>query len=202
MEIREYRGARDLVAALITTDTTETYECGAYFPVAGLQNIAKTTESDSATKYYDNVPAIVIDSVGADTVTLTVSVPDLETYAKLLGMQYNTDTGTLIEGEADAPYVAIGYITGLVGTKSERYVSRLKGKFAIPEEEVKTGDDSTDGSNLQLVYKGINTTHRFTSTGKTAKAVVADTTNEKVDFTKFFTDVVTPDNIPAKSVGA
>lgn len=202
MEIREYRGARDLVAALVTTDTTETYECGEYFPVAGLQNIAKATESDSATKYYDNAPAIVIDSVGADTVTLTVSVLDLETYAKLLGAQYNTDTGTLIEGEANAPYVAIGYITGLVGTRGERYVSRLKGKFAIPEEEIKTADDSTDSSNLQLVYKGINTTHRFTTTGKTAKAVVADTANEKVDFTKFFTKVTTPDNIPVKSVGA
>ena len=203
MKIIEHRGACDLVAAIITEDTTETYSTGEYFPLAGLQSVAKTTESESATKYYDNVPAIIIESVGADTVTLIISVPDLATYAKVLGMSFDESTGVLIEGgETKAPYLAIGYKTGLVGAKAgQRYVSRLKGKFSIPEEEVKTADNGTDSSNMQLVYTGINTTHRFSKTGNSAKAVVVDNfgdPDEKIDFDKYFTKVTTPDNIPVK----
>lgn len=202
--IVEFRGVDNLVAAEVTNDDNEVsggYTTGEVFQVAGVAEISKTTETDSSTSYYDNVPAIVINSEGSDEITLTCSIPDLATYAKLVGKDIDATTGAMIDGERTPKYFALGYrFKKTDGTY--RYVWRLKGMFAIPDENSATEDDSTDTNNMELVYTGISTTHKFTKTNKPAKAVVVDDTPEsKCDISTFFDEVTDPDGLTAKSAG-
>lgn len=205
--IVEFRGVDNLVAAEVLTDDNETGGSGGYttgdpFVIAGVAEISKTTETSSETKYYDNIAALVLNSEGSDEITITCSIPDLATYAKLVGKTIDTATGAMIDGEREPKYFALGYrfkrTDGVY-----RYVWRLKGQFAIPDETSATEDDGTDTNNMELTYTGISTTHKFTKGGnKPAKAVVVDDTpTSKCDVTTFFDAVTDPDKLTAKSAG-
>lgn len=201
MKIVEFRGVDGLVAAEVTGDDNETsggYVVGEVFPLAGVAEISKTTETSSEAKYYDNVPAIVFNSEGADEITITASVLALATLAKITGKHIDAETGAMIDGERDPKYYALGYRFKMTdGTY--RYVWRLKGSFSIPDETSATEDDGTDTNNMELVYTGISTTHKFTKTGKPAKAVVVDDTpDSKCDVSTFFETVTDPDKLKAK----
>lgn len=204
-KIVEFRGVDNLVAAEVLTDDNAEegggYTTGTPFEVAGVAEISKTTETSSESKYYDNIPAIVINSEGSDEITVTCSIPDLATYAKLVGKAIDTTTGAMIDGEREPKYYALGYrFKRTDGTY--RYVWRLKGMFAIPDETSATEDDGTDTNNMELTYTGISTIHNFTKTGKPAKAVVVDdTADSKCDISTFFTAVTDPDKLRAKSAG-
>jgi phi13 family phage major tail protein len=194
MKIDEYRGIRGLVAAEITEDSLEKFECSTPFAVAGVASLTRTTETSSETKYYDNVPAIVLDSTGADDVTIGTSVIPFDVLAKLTGQVYDETKGMLVEGERQTKYFAIGYITEKTdGT--EVFVWRLKGKFNVPDSTHSTKNDGTDAEGQELVFTGINTTHKFTATGKTAKAVNVDTSVNAVAEGTFFEAVQTPDTV-------
>ena len=209
MKVVEFRGVDNLVAAEVAADDNETggsgshgYVTGEVFTIAGVAEISKSTETSSESKYYDNVAAIVINSEGADEITVTCSIPDLATYANLVGKTIDVTTGAMIDGEREPKYFALGYrFKKTDGTY--RYVWRLKGQFAIPDETSTTEDDSTDTNNMELTYTGISTTHKFTKGGgKPAKAVVVDdTADSKCDVSEFFTRVTDPDKLQAKSVG-
>ena len=73
MEYNEYRGIRGLVVAEVTEDNG-TYTAGTWQKLSGAQSVALASNESNETHYYDNVPAIVVSSEGADEVTLTVSV--------------------------------------------------------------------------------------------------------------------------------
>lgn len=199
MQVFKYRGARDLVYAEVVKDElgTDGYSVGEIKPLAGLSEIGKATESESETDYYDDVPAIVTESVGADEVTLSVSALELETLSDITGQYYDPETGMFVEGERDPKYFAIGYKAGKT-SGGEVYVWRLKGTFSIPESTHKTKDNGTESDGQELKYTGINTIHRFTKTGRTAKAVNVDTSKDKCDITDFFETVQTPDTVKAK----
>ena len=79
--------------------------------LAGVAEIGKTTETSSEPHYYDNVPAIVINSTGSDEITLTTSAVPLDVLANITGQDYDETTGTLIEGERAVKYFALGYVT-------------------------------------------------------------------------------------------
>lgn len=196
-DIQEYRGIRGLVAAEVVSDTSETFECGTPFAVAGVAELSRTTESSSESHFYDNIPAVVIDSTGADEVTITASAIPFEALAKLTGQVYDADKGMFVEGERDSKYFAIGYITKRTdGT--EIFVWRLKGKFNIPDSTHATEDDGAEANGQEIVFTGINTTHKFTALGnKTAKAVNVDTGINKVAESEFFAEVQTPDTVSA-----
>lgn len=53
-KVFEYRGVRGLVAAEVTEDSTENYTTGTPFAVAGVSEIAKSTDSSNEAHYYDN----------------------------------------------------------------------------------------------------------------------------------------------------
>ena len=198
MDYQEYRGIRGLVAAEVLTDTLEKFECDTPFPLAGVAELTRTTESSSESHYYDNVPAVVIDSTGADEVSITSSVIPFEALAKVTGQTYDATKGMFVEGERQAKYFAIGYITEKTdGT--EVFVWRLKGKFNVPDSTHATKDDGAEANGQELVFTGINTTHKFTALGnKTAKAVNVDTSvNTGVKEETFFTEVQTPDTVTA-----
>ena len=199
-DIQEYRGIRGLVAAEITTDDSEKFECGTPFEIAGVAELSRTTETTSEAHYYDNNPAVVIDSTGSDEVTITTAAIPFEALAKITGQTYNAEKGMFVEGERDSKYFAIGYITEKTdGT--EIFVWRLKGKFNIPDSTHATKDDGAEANGQEITFTGINTNHKFTAiNNKTAKAVNVDTSvNTAVTESTFFETVQTPDTVAALS---
>ena len=195
------RGIRGLVAAELLTDTNEenglTY--GTPFEVAGTSELSKETENSSESHYYDNIPAIVIDSVGADTVTASVSAIPLDILSKLTGQTYDEETGMFIEGERTSKYFAIGYVTEDTDG-NEVFVWRLKVKCSIPSSTHATKTDGTDANGQEITFTGINTQHKFEKTGKTAKAVNLEMAKGLTTYTEadFFAAVQDPDKVAAK----
>lgn len=199
-KITEYRGIEGLVYAEVLTDTADSYTAGEVKDLAGVAELSRTTESSSEPHYYDNIPAIVITSTGSDEVTVTTSVLSLSTVAEVTGQGYDEATGMMIEGERTTKYFAMGYRTKKTdGT--EVLVWRLKGTFSIPDSTHATENNGTDGNGQELTFTGISTTHKFTKTGKPAKAVNVDIGLGLADDTDFFTTVQTPDTVNAKTVG-
>jgi phi13 family phage major tail protein len=202
-EITEYRGVEGLVAAEVIKDNNvegegEGYVTGEVFSIAGIAELSKTTESSNESKFYDNMPAIVISSTGADEVTCSVSAIDQEVLAKITGQHYDSATGTLIEGDRQNKYFALGYKTKKTNG-DEVYVWRYKGTFNIPESTHATENDGTDANGQEITYTGIKTTHKFTKTGSGAKAINVDLGKDLADVTGFFDKVTTPDDLQAKA---
>lgn len=194
-EIVEYRGVCDLVAAKILTDNdTDGYTTGSVFAVAGVAEISKSTEQSNESHYYDNIPAIVISSMGADTISISASAIPLDVQAELTGQTYDSATGALIEEEATAPYFAIGYKTQDT-SGHEMYVWRYKGKFTLGDQVNATKNAGTDANGQTLTYTGVSTTKKFSKTGRGAKAIVVDTSKELCSVTNFFSSVTTPDDL-------
>ena len=191
----EYRGVSNAVYAEITADTAENFTTGAVKDLTGVSEIGKTTDSANETHYYDNLPAIVIDSVGSDEITINTSGIPLDVLADITGQYYDQTTGMLVEQESTPKYFAFGYITDKTdGTKV--LVWRLKGKFSIPGTTSATKDDGTDANGQELTYTGISTVHKFTKTGKPARAINIDTSvNQTITEDNFFETVNTPDTI-------
>lgn len=199
-DIFEYRGVEGLVYAEVTADDDKSYTTGEVKQLAGVAEIGRTTETSSEPHYYDNVPAVVVSSTGSDEVTCTVSAIPLDVLAEITGQQYDSNLGTLIEGERETKYFALGYKAKKTNGK-EVYVWRYKGQFSIPDSTHATEDDGTDANGQEITYTGISTTHKFTKTGKRAKAMNVDLEADKANVSTFFDTVTTPDTLTAKSTG-
>lgn len=197
MEIFEYRGVEGLVYAEVTEDSTENYTTGEVKALAGVAEIGRTTETSSEPHYYDNVPAVVISSTGADEVTCTVSGIPLDVLADITGQDYDETLGMMVEGERTPKYFALGYKTKKTNGK-EVYVWRYKGQFSIPDSTHATEDDGTDANGQEITFTGISTTHIFAKTGKRAKAINVDTEKDLANVSTFFETVVTPDTLKKK----
>ena len=201
-EIQEYRGVEGLVAAKVLVDDNETgeghgYVTGPVFAIAGVAEITKAVEQGSEAHYYDNIPAIVIDSVGADTITINASAIPLDVQAELTGQTFLATKGALVEEEATKPYFAVGYKTQKTDG-SDVYVWRYKGKFTLGDQTNATKNNGTSANGQSLTYTGINTTHKFTATGKGAKGLVVDDGLGLAVVSTFFDTVTTPDTLQAK----
>ena len=69
----EYRGVSNAVYAQVLSDTAEGITFGTVKDFTGVSEIGKTTESSNEPHYYDNIPAIVVDSVGNDEISINAS---------------------------------------------------------------------------------------------------------------------------------
>ena len=202
-EILEYRGVEGLVAAEVTKDDNETgegngYVTGEVFSIAGVAEISRVTEASNEAHYYDNMPAIIVSNTASDEVTISASAIPLDVYAKITGQKYDETKGAMIEGPRENKYFALGYKTKKTNG-DEVYVWRYKGTFNIPDQTNTTENDGTDANGQELVYTGIQTTHKFTATGKGAKAMNVDVALNKADVSTFFDTVTTPDTLTAKA---
>ena len=198
-EIVEYRGVEGLVAAEVTIDNNETGEGNGYitgdvFAIAGVAEISKTTDSSNEAHYYDNIPAVVVSNTASDEITISASAIPLDVLAEITGQIYDDTTGALIEGPRNVKYFALGYKTQKTNG-DEMYVWRYKGTFNIPDQTNSTQNDGTDANGQEIVYTGISTTHKFTKTGKGAKAMVVDCAKELANVSNFFESVTTPDTL-------
>lgn len=189
----EYMGFDNLVCAEIMADTLEAFTPGEVFSLAPAGEIKKSTETDQASRSYDNQTYFVIKSEGDDTVELVVPVLPLAKEAKILGSDYNEATGSLSnDGKPKTKYFALGYRL-LCSDDTYRYVWRYKGTFAKGDEEAKS-KEGTDSNNMTLTYTGIPTIHKFAATGKPAKDKVVDERDGLLNYDQWFDQVVTPDN--------
>ena len=196
--IEEYRGIRGLVYAKVTSDTASGITYGEVKPLAGTSQLVKSTATSNEAHYYDNVPAVVVTGVGADTVTIDTSVIGFDTIADITGQYFDASTGLFVEQDGTAPDIAIGYIT----TKTDGtdvYVWRQKGKITIGDTTHQTKDSGTTANGQQLVYTGVTTTYKFSKTGKGSKATYIETDNNPAGISEqaFFANVQTPDTIGA-----
>lgn len=199
-EIVEYRGIEGLVCAeVLNDDNSAGYTTGTVFAIAGVAELSKTTDSSNEAHYYDNIPAVVVSNTASDEVTISVSAIPLDVLAEMTGQYYDATTGAIIEGARDLKYFAIGYKTKKTNG-DEMYVWRYKGTFNIPDQTNTTENDSTDANGQEIVYTGISTTHKFSKTGKGAKAMVVDVAKELADVSHFFDTVVTPDTISGTAI--
>lgn len=198
MNYFEWRGVEGAVYAEVTKDDSTVFETGEIKEFVGLSEIGKSTSSENAAHYYDNIPAIIVSSTGADEISLNTAGIPLDVLADVTGQYYDETTGMMVEQERDPKYFALGYITEKTdGTKV--LVWRLKGTFTIPESTHATKDDGTDANGQTITYTGISTAHKFTKTGKPAKAVNIDTSvNTTMTEEKFFEKVQTPDTVTSE----
>lgn len=200
-KIFDWRGIRGLCAAPVVTDTAEKYECGEVFPVAGMSKLTKSTDASIATKYYDNKPAIINRNNGVDEVSVDASGIEDSVQAKLVGEDYDESTGMYVEGEPEAVLMAMGYITK--DTNGVEYgVWRLKGVFNYPETEHNTEDNGNESTGSTMTYTGLNTDHKFTYKGKSAKAVRVPLDKFPGGEEAFFATVQTPDTVKAAAAAA
>ena len=206
MDVFEFRGVDNLYFAKVLQDDENGFVCDTPKKLAPVAEVGKTTDSSSEAHYYDNKAMIVINSEGADTITITVAPPELEIMAELTGRTFDPVTGMLVDNVRENSYYAIMYRTK--GTDGKyRYVSRLKGQFGIPDETNATENDGTDTNNIQLTFTGIYTEHEFTKgrynpgtatwSKGSAKGVVVDTRYGLADVSSFFGAVQTPDTVSA-----
>ncbi len=195
-KIYEYRGVEGLVYAPLTSDTSDAIQFGAVKDLAGVAEISKSTDSTDEAHYYDNIPAVVVSSTGADTIAISASAIPLDVLADITGQFYDATTGLFVEQERAPKYFAIGYRTKTTdGT--EMYVWRLKGRFNIPDQTSATENDGTDANGQEITFTGINTVHKFTKTGASAKGITVDTRVNAVTAATFFGEVQTPDTVTA-----
>ena len=199
-DIFEYRGVSDLVYAEVTKDDSTGYTTGPVKSLAGVAEISKATNSSSETHYYDNLPAVVVQSMTADEITISASAIPLDVQAELKGQTYDAETGTYIEAEGVQKTWAIGYKTQ--NTKGEEYyVWRLKGSISVGDETHQTKSDGTDANGQELTFTGISTIYKFQKTSKQAMAVTVNTALDLIaNKAGFFDSVQTPDTIQAKTV--
>lgn len=194
----EYRGVENAVYAEVTKDDATGYVTGPVKPLVGLSEVGKTTDSSNEAHYYDNIPAIVVSSTGADKIALNTAGIPFDVLADITGQYY--EGGMLVEQERTPKYFALGYITNKTDG-SEVLVWRLKGTFTIPEQTSDTKDDGTAANGQSMTYTGISTAYKFTKTGKGAKAINVDTSaNQSVSRDDFFETVMTPDTVPTATV--
>lgn len=197
-DIFEYRGVSDLVYAEVTKDDNTGFQTGTVKPLAGVAEISKASSTSSETHWYDNLPAIVVQSQSSDEITINASALPLDVLAELKGQAYDATTGTYIEDEGVTKFWAIGYKTQTTSGQ-EMYVWRLKGTISVGDETHQTKNDGTDANGQELTFTGVSTVHKFTKTGKPAMAV---TVNASLDLIankdQFFNSVQTPDTITAK----
>lgn len=204
MRTFEFRGVNGLVAAEILSDDNEEgaghgYLTDTPFQIAGLANVSCEVDNSSDTHFYDNLPAIVIQSNGNTTVTFECSGLTDDIYAKICGFIYDTNTGAIIEGKRTTKYFAVGYqYEDTDGHTFYRWF--YKGMFSIPSYTHGTMNNSTDANGQTITYTAINTAHKFTKAGgEGVKTLAVDTDLNKADVDTFFSTVTTPDALVSKT---
>lgn len=206
VRISEFRGVSDLYCAEVTevrrmVNGREVIEeqYGKPFQLAGVQNIDSEYTESSEAHYYDNVAAIVVDSEGDDTYTITMSVPTLKMRSILDGTQYDAKTGALLGVPKNKKYYAISFAGQKLNGETE-FIWILKGKFSGGAQSHATMDDGTDATNMQYTFTSIQTAQAYEETPdedgnpRKLKYMVVEG-KQRVDVSKWFEQVVTPKTI-------
>ena len=195
----EYQGFDKLYIAAIEQDDNADYVVGEPEQLAPAGEISIANNTETATKYYDNIPFLNVTTEGATDLTITCPVLPLSKQALITGKNYDEDLKALLDSGQPVPkYFALMYRLRFTDG-SYRYVVRNKVSISIGDESAKTLDDSTDSNGMTLNIKSISTTHVFEKTSKPSKAVIVDERDGGTDVSNWYTEVATPDNLVAKA---
>lgn len=195
----EFQGVDKVWIAEVTEDSDANYTCGTPEHLIPAGELSTTSNTDKATKYYDNIPFLVVASEGSTDLTLTCPVLPLEMQSKITGKYYDEATGALMDsGQPIVKYFALMYRERFLdGTY--RYVVRHKTSISLNDQSNKSLDESTDSNGMELAISSITTQHVFTKTGTVSKAMIVDERDGKAEVSKWYTAVETPDTLKPKS---
>lgn len=194
------RGLSNVFVAEVLSDKEgeNGYKTGTPYHLIPAGEMSRTTEGDKSNVYFDNGVFYVSGTEGATEIKISGAALRPVDIAKITGKTVDETTGAILDtGEYVEKYFALGGETkNTDGTKELFWF--LKGTFAIPDQNDKTEDDSTDTNGTELTFSANRTLHKFTVDGgsKPMKKVVIDTetTELKADAT-WTAQVVTPDNL-------
>jgi phi13 family phage major tail protein len=140
------------------------YVGGNWRRLFGAQGITVTPNESSETHYYDNLPAIQIDTEGAIDVAMTVSIPELKTKAWIDGKTI-TEGGMYVSTPKKGTYKAVCFI-GEKDDGTEELNIFYKGKFTGGETTHNTKDDCTEATNTTYNFGAIFTTNAIATNGE------------------------------------
>lgn len=197
MKYDEYQGFDKLWIAEVTADTNDEYTTGVPEQLAPAGELSVTSNTETATKFYDNVPFLNVVSEGATELSITCPVLPLSIQAKITGKNYDETKKALLDsGQPTTKYFALMYRL-MFTDGTYRYVTRNKCTISIGDESAKSKDDTTDSNGMTLNVSSISTTHTFTTTNKPSKAIIVDERDGGADVSTWYTEVTTPDNLKA-----
>ena len=192
------RGLKNIYAAEILTDDNGTsgYTTGTPFHLIPAGEMTRTVNSEKLDIFYDDTVFATVGREEATEVQITGAALRPDLLALINNKDVDATTGAVVDsGEFKPKYFALGgEAENLDGTTELFWFA--KGTFAIPEQNDKTKDDTTDTNGMQLTFSAIKTQHIFSLKNAVCKRVVIDTSVTEVKSGKSWTEqVVTPDNL-------
>lgn len=195
----DFIGLDELYIAEVTSDDERGYVVGVPERFAPAASMSKETAAEQVNTYYDNGVYRTLSSEDADTLTLGVPALTLAMLAKITGKTIDPITGAFIDsGEPVAKNFAF-FARAQLSDYTYRYFVWHKVSFAVPNEEVTTKGESVEPTGQELTMTAVRTQFKYDIGGqkKGVKRIIADERDGKVDFTKWYTQVPVPGNIPA-----
>lgn len=192
------RGLKNIFAAEILTDDngTDGYTTGTPFHLIPAGEMSRTVNSEKTDIFYDDTVFATVGKEEATEISITGAALRPDALARINNKDIDATTGAVVDsGEYKPKYFALGgEAENLDGTTELFWFA--KGTFAIPEQNDKTKDDTTDTNGMQLTFSAIRTQHIFELKNKVCKRVVIDTSVTELKSNQSWTaQVVTPDNL-------
>lgn len=195
------RGLKNVFAAEILTDNNETgagqgYTTDTPFHLIPAGTMTRTANSEKTDIYYDDTVFATVGKENATDITIEGAALRPDALARINNKEVDSVTGAVVDsGEYNPKYFALGgEAENLDGTTEMFWFA--KGTFAIPEQNDKTKDDTTDTNGMTLVFSAIKTEHIFELKNKPCKRVVIDSSITELKSNQSWTaQVVTPDNL-------
>lgn len=195
------RGLKNIYAAEILTDDNESgtghgYTTGTPFHLIPAGEMTRTVNSEKSDIFYDDTVFATVGKEEATEVSITGAALRPDALARINNKDIDATTGAVVDsGEYKPKYFALGgEAENLDGTTELFWFA--KGTFAIPEQNDKTKDDTTDTNGMQLTFSAISTKHIFELKNAVCKRVVIDTSVTELKSNQSWTaQVVTPDNL-------
>ena len=156
----DYRGVRNLVAALVLTDNGAEYVADKWHELEGAVSVNIEGEESTGSKYRDNLPVGTISTEGPDTATVNMDVLANKVRAWLEGRSYSEDNDVYIK----TPKKNQTFVFGCIAKKdngTEEAIIMYSTAVTGGNEEHATEDDGTDVTTVEYTFTGSYTKTKF-----------------------------------------
>lgn len=156
----EITGCDSVHYAMVISDTKEAYSAGTPEFLAPTAEITFDYAETLNPRHYDDVAYFMDVSDDDSKISIIFSGIPNEKAAKLLGLPYDSNTGTVIETTPNAPWVAVSCRTAIAGG-NYMYYQYLKGKFTRGSKKATSKGASVTYNTTDLVFTAAKTIHKF-----------------------------------------